>query len=641
MNMEVQSRMSKKLIWRYLLIVVLLAWAVYSLMPTLKFERLTDAQKTELEEEGKLIDLESRIIKRGLDLQGGMHLVLEVNVPDFVKKIAQHQSKAYYDLIEKVDAQYAETPEVDYLNLLLATANSDSIRLSRYFPTSERKTDNKAVIANLQKESEHAVIRAEEIIRNRVDQFGVSEPVIQLVGNKRIIVELAGIDDPQRAKDIIHNTALLEFVLLKDADYTQDVISRIDAAVKRINPDEIALADTAVVSNITSKDAEISVSELLGIDETGMTSADSSVLVDQNLAADKPFSALLRNLGWDIGVPEENYRVVNKILNDSEVKRILPNDLRILFSAHTKAYDSQDGGKVNFYTLYFVNREAGMTGEAVKEAKAELGSVSSEQMGQPIVNVRMNAEGTRTWARLTGANVEKRLAIVLDNKVQMAPRISSKIPNGRTVVEGFASLAEAQDIEIVLKAGALPAPIDIIEERTVGASLGADSIERGVRSMLIGLFLVAIFIIIYYRGAGVIAISTLVLNIFFVLAILASLRATLTLPGIAGLVLTMGMAVDANVLIFERIREEYLKGKTIRSAVDNGYSRAFITIFDANLTTLITALVLWQYGSGPIRGFAVTLFWGIVFNFVSGYFISRTIFTSFTYGKKPLKKLSI
>ncbi|MCK5816881.1 MAG: protein translocase subunit SecD, partial [Candidatus Marinimicrobia bacterium] len=472
-------------------------------------------------------------------------------------------------------------------------------------------------------------------------EFGVSEPVIQLIGNKRIIVELAGIDDPQRAKDIIHSTALLEFVLLKDAEYTQDIINRIDAAVKRINPEDISQIDTAVVSNTTSADKEISVSELLGITENDASTADSSVLVDENLAAEKPFSALLRNLGWDIGVPVENYYAVNKILNDPDVKRVLPNDLRILFSGRTKEVQTNDGGKVKFYSLFFVNREAGMTGEAVKEAKAELGSVSSEQMGQAIVNVRMNPEGTKTWARLTGANVDKRLAIVLDNKVQMAPRIQNKIPNGRTVVEGFANLEEAQDIEIVLKAGALPAPIDIIEERTVGASLGADSIDRGVRSMLIGLLIVALFIIFYYRGAGIISITTLILNIIFVLAILASLRATLTLPGIAGLVLTMGMAVDANVLIFERIREEFLKGKTIRSAVDNGYSRAFVTILDANLTTLIIALVLMQFGSGPIRGFAITLFWGIIFNFVSGYFISRTIFTSFTHGKKPLNKLSI
>ncbi|MBN2781222.1 MAG: protein translocase subunit SecD [Candidatus Marinimicrobia bacterium] len=632
--------MSKNLIWRYLIIAVVLGWAIYSLIPTLQYERLSDKEKTALEEEGKLVDLESRIIKRGLDLQGGMHLILEVNVPQFVRKIADHQSRAYYDYMEKVDALYARDPEEDYLDMMLETANADSLRLSRYFPSEDRKTDNRSVVENLRKECEQAVVRAEEIIRNRIDQFGVAEPVIQLVGNKRIIVELAGIDDPQRAKDIIHNTALLEFVLLKDADYTQDIINRIDAAVKRITPGDISALDTAVVSNKKSSDKEISVSELLGLEEDG-TASDSSVLVDENLALDKPFSALLRNLGWDIGVPAENYYAVNKILNDPEVVRILPNDLRILFSGKTQSMQTTEGKSVAFYTLYFVNREAGLTGEVVKEAKAELGSVSSEKMGQPIVNVRMDAEGTKTWARLTGANVDKRLAIVLDNKVQMAPRIENKIPNGRTLIEGFANLQEAQDIEIVLKAGALPAPIDIIEERTVGASLGADSVQRGVKSALIGLSLVALFIIIYYQGAGIIAIVTLILNIFFVLSILASLRATLTLPGIAGLVLTMGMAVDANVLIFERIREEYLKGKTVRSSVENGYSRALITIMDANLTTLITALVLWQYGSGPIRGFAVVLFWGIIFNFVSGYFISRTIFVSFTHGKKPLNKLSI
>lgn len=632
--------MSKKLIWRYLLIVVLLGWAVYSLLPTIQYENLSESEKNALKEEGKLLDLESKIIKRGLDLQGGMHLVLEVNVPEFIKKIADHQSTAYYDFMDKVDAYYQENPERDYLDIMLELAEEDSLRLSRYFPATERRTDNRAVYESLQKECEQAVIRAEEIIRNRVDQFGVAEPVIQLVGNKRIIVELAGIDDPQRAKDIIHNTALLEFVLLKDPEYTQDIINRIDAAVKRLKPEEITAVDTAVISDKKSSDKEISVSELLGIGES-TESADSTVLVDENLAVEHPFSALLRNLGWDIGVPKENYYAVNRILNDPEVIRILPNDLRILFSAKTRKVETTDGGTVEFYTMYFVNREAGLTGDAVKEAKAELGSVSSEQMGQPIVNVRMDGEGTKTWARLTGANIDKRLAIVLDNRVQMAPRIQSKIPNGRTVIEGFANLQEAQDIEIVLKAGALPAPIDIIEERTVGASLGADSIRRGINSVLIGLVLVALLIIIYYRGAGAIAITTLILNIIFVLSILASLRATLTLPGIAGLVLTMGMAVDANVLIFERIREEYLRGKTIRSSVENGYSRALITILDANLTTLITALVLWQYGSGPIRGFAVVLFWGIIFNFVSGYFISRTIFVSFTHGKKPLNKLSI
>lgn len=634
--------MSRNQVWRYLLIVVLIGWAVYTLAPTLKYERLSVEDKAALKESGELLKLESKIIKQGLDLQGGMHLVLEVDIPQFVKNVADHQSKAYYDYMEKTDAIYAQNPEEDYFSIMKETADADSLRLSRYFPVSDRKTDNAAVISNLKKESENAIVRAEEIIRNRVDEFGVAEPIIQLVGNKRIIVELAGIDDPARAKEIIQNTALLEFVLLKDAEYTQDVISRIDAILKKQNPDNLAVVDSAVVNKSKSSETEISVGELLGLDEsTAGAASDSSVLVDQNIAVDKPFSALLRNLGWDIGVPVENYRTVKNILDDSDIKRALPNDLRIIFSSNPEELKDENGGKQSFYRLYFANREPGLTGEVVKEAHAELGNISSEQMGQPVVNVTMNSEGTKTWARLTGANKDKRLAIVLDNRVQMAPRIKNKIPNGRTVVEGFANLQEAQDIEIVLKAGALPAPIEVIEERTVGASLGEDSVKRGIQSALIGLIIVALFILFYYKGSGMIAVVTLILNIFFVLAILSAFRATLTLPGIAALVLTIGMAVDANVLIFERIREEYLKGKTVRSAVENGYSRALITILDANATTLVVSLVLWRYGSGTVRGFAVTLFWGIIFNLISGYFISKTVFTSFTHGKKPLEKLSI
>jgi len=261
-------------------------------------------------------------------------------------------------------------------------------------------------------------------------------------------------------------------------------------------------------------------------------------------------------------------------------------------------------------------------------------------MGQPIVNVSMNSEGAKIWSRMTGANVGKRIAIVLDDKVQIAPVIRDRITGGRTVIEGLANIEEAKDIEICLKAGALPAPVDIIEKRTIGPSLGADSIRKGTMSALIGLLLVVLFIVVYYRASGIVAFVTLVLNIIFVLSVLALLRATLTLPGIAGLVLTVGMAVDANVLIFERIREELRKGKTVKASVDNGYSRAIITILDANLTTLIAALVLWQFGTGPIRGFAVVLFWGIIFNFVSGYFISKTILTTVTHGR-TLKKLSI
>jgi preprotein translocase subunit SecD len=370
------------------------------------------------------------------------------------------------------------------------------------------------------------------------------------------------------------------------------------------------------------------------------TGRDSTALVDETIFKERPFSALLRNLGNDIGVPAENYYAVNQVLQNPEVQRVLPADIRILWSNAPETFTTQDGSQKEFYRLYFVNRDAGLTGEVVTDAQATLGGMDGTNMGQPIVNVSMNSEGAKTWSRMTGANVGKRIAIVLDNKVQIAPVIRDRITGGRTVIEGLTSIEEAKDIEICLKAGALPAPVDIIEKRTIGPSLGADSIRKGTMSALIGLLLVVLFIVIYYRGCGVVAFITLVLNITFVLSILALLRATLTLPGIAGLVLTVGMAVDANVLIFERIREELRKGKTVKASVDNGYSRAIITILDANLTTLIAALVLWQFGTGPIRGFAVVLFWGIVFNFVSGYFISKTILTTVTHGR-TLKKLSI
>ena len=274
------------------------------------------------------------------------------------------------------------------------------------------------------------------------------------------------------------------------------------------------------------------------------------------------------------------------------------------------------------------------------DAQATIGGSGGNNMGQAVVNLTMNSEGAKIWSRLTGANINKRVAIVLDDKVHMAPNIKGKIPGGRTVIEGLDDINEAKDMEIVLKAGALPAPVDIIEERTIGPSLGADSIKKGTFSVLAGLALVIVFIVIYYKFAGVIAITTLILNIVFVLSTLAFMKATLTLPGIAGLVLTLGMAVDANVLIFERIREELRKGKTVRAAVEGGYSRALITILDANLTTLIAALVLWQFGSGPIRGFAVVLFWGIIFNFVSGYYISKTLFETYI-NRKTIKTLSI
>jgi len=621
----------------YVIIGVLLVWAVWQLIPTFRYEMMSEERKEELRMQGDLEPIQERIIRRGLDLQGGMHLVLEVNVSQLTQNIAQNKSQSYYQFMNQVEEQFTAQTNRDYFDILEEMANAQNFRLARHFPG--RGDENSQIVESLRKEAADAVIRAEEIIRNRVDQFGVSEPTIQRQGDRRIIVELAGVTDPERATNLIQSTAQLEFVLLKDPEVVQDAISRIDAVVKKVDPE--TLKDTTTVEDRVSQDKEVSVEELFGLTENQAdTGRDSTALVDETIFKERPFSALLRNLGNDIGVPAENYYAVNQVLQNPEVQRVLPADIRILWSNAPETFTTQDGSQKEFYRLYFVNRDAGLTGEVVTDAQATLGGMDGTNMGQPIVNVSMNSEGAKTWSRMTGANVGKRIAIVLDNKVQIAPVIRDRITGGRTVIEGLTSIEEAKDIEICLKAGALPAPVDIIEKRTIGPSLGADSIRKGTMSALIGLLLVVLFIVIYYRGCGVVAFITLVLNITFVLSILALLRATLTLPGIAGLVLTVGMAVDANVLIFERIREELRKGKTVKASVDNGYSRAIITILDANLTTLIAALVLWQFGTGPIRGFAVVLFWGIVFNFVSGYFISKTILTTVTHGR-TLKKLSI
>ncbi|RKY89418.1 protein translocase subunit SecD, partial [candidate division KSB1 bacterium] len=288
-----------------------------------------------------------------------------------------------------------------------------------------------------------------------------------------------------------------------------------------------------------------------------------------------------------------------------------------------------------------VKKEPELTGKYLNDADVQIGGGSSlASAGQPVVTMKMNSEGAKIFARVTGANVGRRLAIVLDNKVYSAPRINTKIPHGNAIIEGMADMKEAKDLAIVLRAGALPAPVKIIEERTVGPSLGADSIRKGTKSAIIGLILVIVFMMIYYRLSGLIADIALVMNLIIILAVLAGFHFTLTLPGVAGIILTIGMAVDANVLIFERIREELRTGKTIRASIDAGYSRAFTTILDANITTLITAIVLYQFGTGPIRGFALTLSIGILSSMFTALVVTRLIFDYITE-KFALRKLSI
>ena len=626
---------------RLLMIGLALTWAIWAIWPTIQYQGLSNAEKETLREEGKLDQIESRTIKQGLDLKGGMYIVLEVDLPTLLENIAENKDSKFIRSIASVRERLSQTPEADFFTLFTNLTNQNKLKLSRYYY--DYGSSNSDILSSLGEESEDAINRVLEILVNRVDQFGVAEPTIQKQGSQRIIVELAGIQDSERARALLESTALLEFFIVKDISTTNQLMVRIDQVLKG---DESIAAITKVkaaeekIKSQKSDDETVSVSELFGESENSDTQSDSAA-VDENIFAERPFSAMLRNLGQTIGVPEKNIYAIKKILERPEVQeKLAAVGGMFLFSHKAEEYPLVDGTLEIMYSLFLVEDEAELTGGVVEEAKANLGPQGSTSAGQPIVNLSMNSDGARKWSIVTGSNVGRQVALVLDKKVHMAPNIKEKISGGGTLIEGFADINEAKDIAIVLRAGALPAPVDIIEERVIGPSLGADSVRSGTLSVIIGLGLVLIFMLIYYRFSGLIADFALIWNILLVLAVLASLQATLTLPGIAGLILTVGMSIDANVIIFERIREELRKGKTPKAAVKSGYDRALTTIIDANVTTVIAALVLWQFGTGPIKGFATVLFWGILVSMFTAIFVTRTIFNSFT-SRKGFTKLSI
>ena len=631
--------MNSKLTPRFLIIALVLTWAVWAIWPTIQYQRLSEAEKETLREEGKLEILESRTIKQGLDLKGGMYIVLEVDLPTLVENLAINKDAKLQAALSSVRDQLLISPEADFFALFSNISNDNNLKLSRYYY--DFGSSNEVILTALGEESEDAINRVLEILQNRIDQFGVAEPTIQKQGNQRIIVELAGVQDSDRARSLLESTALLEFFIVKDITTTNELMVKIDQTL-RDNKDisSIVKDDSAdTKTSIEKDDGTVSVSELFGESSTENNTASSSVT--PSIVAEQPFSSLLRNLGNTIGVPAKNSYALRKMLELPEVKeKLAAVGGKFVFSNKAQDYPTVDGDVESVYSLFLLEDQAELTGGVVEEAKANLGPQGTTSAGQPIVNLSMNSDGARKWSIVTGSNVGRQVAIVLDNKVHMAPNIREKISGGGTLIEGFANIDEAKDIAIVLRAGALPAPVDIIEERVVGPSLGAESVKRGTQSVIIGLIIVLIFMLMYYRVSGSIADFALIWNIVLVLAVLASLQATLTLPGIAGLILTVGMSIDANVIIFERIREELRKGKTSRAAIDGGYNRALTTIIDANVTTLIAALVLWQFGTGPIKGFATVLFWGILISMFTAIFVTRTIFNSFTSGKN-LNKLSI
>lgn len=532
-------------------------------------------------------------VKLGLDLQGGMYLVMEVNTAKLLEKLVKNPDSEFDSLFKEAEAE-SKLSDENFVSILTNKIQGQGKRLSRYFGS--LRDDDSDIIARLEEQESDAVTRAIEIINNRVNQYGVSEPNIQKQGSRRIIVELPGIAKKEEAKRLLQGSALLEFKMVKESDFTIPIMNRIDEILAG-NVDNSA-------------------------DTTSTESTDIADMTAEEFAAEHPFYSIAiinpQSPFADAFVKESDRDKLTMYLNRPEVQNVIPDNVEFLFSA--KPANVQEGESI--YRMFLVNRQAELTGGVITDAQANI----DPQTTEPIVNMQMNSEGAREWARITGANIQKRCAIILDGAVYSAPTIQQKIPNGSSRISGMEDLNEAKLMEIILKAGALPAPVDIIEERTVGPSLGQDSISQGFNSTLFGFLFVALFMIFYYRKAGVIADLALFFTIVFIMGILAGFHATLTLPGIAGIILTIGMAVDANVLIYERIREELATGKTAKAAIESGYANSYSAIFDSNITTFFTGIILYQFGSGPIQGFALTLMIGIVCSLFSALVVTRLVF---------------
>ncbi len=466
-----------------------------------------------------------------------------------------------------------------------------------------------------------ALDRALRGIRTRIDEFGVAEPLIQRVGDDRIVVELPGMGDPTRARQIVQRTAFLEFRITDMQNTFRAVIPQIDAALRKAG----IRATGAAAGGVSA------VEQLLGRDTT--QKSDTTAADSLNQAG--PLSSILfqGGLPGEYLVPEEDFLRADSLIHLPEVQRLIPRGLELLWSAGPYSQAAR-----SFYGLYAVDRRPIITGEYLSDAQAQI----DPTYNQAVANFQLTRAGGRIFSRATGQHVNDYMAIVLDGRVQgHPPVIKSQIGQRGQIELGNASLQDAQDLALTLRAGALPAPLTIIEERTVGPSLGKDSITKGERAAIVGTVLVMLIMAVYYRLAGLLAVAALGFYVIFLLGGLALFGATLTMPGLAAFVLSIGIAVDANVLINERIREELAHNKTLRAAIDAGFQHAMPAIVDSNLSTILTALFLFQFGTGPVKGFAITLVLGILASFLSAVFVTRTFFLIWIQRRPAMKELSI
>ena len=587
-------------------------------------------------------EVQEKEINLGLDLKGGMNVMLEVQLSDLVRALSNYNESPQFNqaLALAKERETALGGSTDFITLFYEAWNevAPDQRLAQIFGTIDLRdrinaqSTNDEVIAVIREQAESAVANSFNVLRNRIDRFGVTSPNIQRLGtSSRILVELPGVKEPERVRNLLQGTASLEFWTTYENSEVFRYLQEVNSIVKDYEGQkEGAEADSAPVVAETAPAAEGTASDDLVAE---LAQQEDSLSADElNYAKNNPFFYALNPSMYNgqlmpgpvIGIA--HYRDTAKIntwLSLPQVKAALPADLVPMWTV--KASSQYPGG--NYFELVAIkvntrDGKAPLDGGVVSDARLSYNNMG----GQPQVDMAMNAEGAQTWARLTADNIGKCIAIVLDGMVYSFPRVNAEITGGRSVIEGNFTIEEATDLANVLNSGKLPAPATIVQEQVVGPSLGSASIQAGMISFVIAFVLVLLYMLFFYKGAGVAADAALLCNVLFLFGALASFGAVLTLPGIAGLVLTLGMAVDANVIIYERVKEEIRAGKALRLAISDGYKHAYSAIIDGNLTTIITGLVLFFFGSGPVQGFATTLVIGLITSMLTSIFISRLIF---------------
>ena len=616
--------------------------SVQNLYVSYKMNNMPEEERVEYREDNRqwLEQVDASSLNLGLDLQGGMHVTLEVEIGNLLNQLAVNKDEAFQQALRTAE-QRAEEENVSVVEAFVEEfeAENPDGRLSRYFRNQgediTRRSSNDEVQEYLQGQADTAVQNGIQVVRNRVNQYGVTEPSIQRQGDERIVVELPGVSDRERVRDLLESASQLTFHLMANPQQLGESVQRMIEYYEPTAEDsariaEAQAADTAATEASTDTSGVTEGTELAassGQEASGGQQQGTALTEPGESAQTGPQNSLLAAMQPMPGQEQpiigrafaSDTSRVNELLQDPSVQNMLPPGIEPMWTA-SPVLTTEDGREA--FHLLAVRAEPELTGEVVTEASVQF----DRQTNEPKVSITMNSDGARRWDRITAANIGNRVSIVLDDIVYSSPNIQSRISGGRTEITGLESRQEAQDIVTVLQSGRLQTDLNIISERTVGPSLGEESTRAGFISVVAGFLLVVLFMIMYYRTAGVVADIALLLNLILIMGILAGFGATLTLPGIAGIVLTIGMAVDANVLVYDRVREEQATGKTLRAAINAGYEQSLSAILDANITTFFVGVILYSFGVGPIKGFAVTLMAGILASLFTAIIVTRIIF---------------